>query len=454
MNEQSRVKGGIKEMLMIALPMLISMGCDAVMVFTDRLFLSRLSSDHMNASMGGGIFLGTLTIFFTGLIAYSTALVAQYVGAGNKGKSSLITTQTMIFAVLGYPILLIVSPFVGSIFEKMGVSATQLPLQIEYLRILLMGSLFMLIRTSLSSFFSGIGATKYVMIAAFASMLVNVGVNYCLIFGKLGFPQLGIRGAAIGTIIGTIAGVIVLAVAYFKKSIREEFEVMKSFVYSKEMMHKLLYYGFPQGLEGFLSLIAFSSLTFIFHSEGDVVATAATIIFNWDYVSFMPLIGIQIAVTSLVGKYMGANDVKSATNAALSGIKTGFFYSVIIFILFMSIPHLLVNLFRPSTLSSVFIDATPIAINMLKISTIYVLADAILVSLVGALRGAGDTYWTMLTSVTVHWSTAIALFVVIKVLKLSPEIGWATVATFFLLFCTIFIVRFRQGKWKTLKVID
>ena len=72
MNEQNHPKGGITEMLLIALPMFVSMGCDAIMTFTDRLFLSKLSPDHMNAALAGGVFLATFTVFFTGLISYST----------------------------------------------------------------------------------------------------------------------------------------------------------------------------------------------------------------------------------------------------------------------------------------------------------------------------------------------------------------------------------------------
>ncbi len=447
-------KGGIYEMLAIAFPMLVSMGCDAVMTFTDRIFLSRLSTDHMNASLGGGLFLTTLAIFFTGLIGYSTALVAQYLGSGQKHKSANTTFHAILMALASYPILLIMVPIAEVIFANMGLPEKQLYLQMDYLSILLWGSIFMLLRTAFSSFFSGIGKTKYVMIAAVSSMIANVGLNYVLIFGKFGMPKLGIKGAAIGTIIGSAIGVLILISVYFGKRVRESFETHRKLSFNWDILKKLLWFGFPQGIEHFLCLAAFTTLTFIFHSEGEVVATASTIMFNWDYVSFMPLIGVEIGVTSLVGKYIGAGDIKSATKSAMSGVKTGLIYSALIFVLYVFVPGILVNMFKPDGDLTVFNKAFPIAVNMLRVATIYVLADAILVAMVGALRGAGDTHWTMMAAVFVHWLAVALLYIAIKVLKLNAVMGWAAVVSCFLLFCIIFIIRFRQGKWKSMKVID
>ena len=80
--------GGIREVLILALPMIISTACDGIMTFTDRLFLARVGSEQMNAAMGGGVTLQMLMFFFVGLTGYSTALVAQYFGAGEKHNAS------------------------------------------------------------------------------------------------------------------------------------------------------------------------------------------------------------------------------------------------------------------------------------------------------------------------------------------------------------------------------
>ncbi len=453
MNENNHPKGGIIEMLLVALPMFASMGCDAIMTFTDRIFLSRLSPDHMNASLGGGVYLATFTIFFTGLLSYSTALVAQYLGAGFKSRAAVTTFQAILIALISYPILLITTPIAKLVFQYMDIPANQLPLQIEYFSTLLWGSIFLLLRTALSSFFSGLGRTKFIMIAAIASLITNVVSNYLLIFGKFGFPQLGIRGAAIGTNIGAFVGVVILFMIYFSKKNRIDFQIMRSFKFNPEIMKKLLWYGLPQGFESFMSLSAFTTMILLLHSEGEIAATASTIMFNWDYVSFMPLIGIQIAVTSLVGKYMGARDIKSATKVAYSGVKTGLAYSAIIFLLYVFSTDILVNFFKPAEVSATFNQAFPMAKAMLRLATVYVLADAVTVAFVGVLRGAGDTHWTMFAFIIMHWLAVANLFISLKVFNASPVTGWGVLVFTFLSFSLVLYRRFKNGKWKTLDII-
>ncbi|MEA3391992.1 MAG: MATE family efflux transporter [Candidatus Marinimicrobia bacterium] len=454
LKNREHTPGGIWEMLAIALPMIISFAANTVMTFTDRMFLSRLGPEVMNAAMGGGLTAFMMSTFFLGLIGYSTALVAQYLGANRKSSCPTVTTQALMIALLAYPIVLLAKPLAIKFFDVMHVPAAQLEYQIIYFNILIYGAIIGLIRTVFSSYFSGIGRTKVVMIAGILMMLVNVGVNYVLIFGKLGFPAMGIRGAAYGTIIGGVSGLLVLFVAYFGKKNREEFHVMKSFHYYRQIMKKLLKFGYPPGLEFLLNLFAFNLMILIFHSMGDVIATATTIMFNWDNVSYIPLIGIEIAVTSLVGRYMGAQKIDIASKAAISAFKTGLMYSAVILGLFIFLPQQLVNVFRPTGESAIFEQAVPTAVYMLRIAGFYVLVEAAIVTFVGVLRGAGDTRWSMIASVTLHYIMVIGLYLVVKVFNMSAEVGWLVVVSVFMMFSVVFYLRFRGGKWKEIKMVE
>jgi MATE family multidrug resistance protein len=264
---------------------------------------------------------------------------------------------------------------------------------------------------------------------------------------------MGIEGAAIATVCGSISAVIVLFYQYFRAANVHEFSVSHSFRFDKVIMKKLLYFGYPAGLEMFLNFLAFSTMISLFHSQGDSVATASTIMFNWDLVSFIPLLGIEVAVTSLVGRYMGAGKPETAQHAAISAIKTGIFYSVVILGLFVFIPEVLVRVFSPDQPGEIFEKAVPIAVTMIQIASIYVLVEAVFVAMVGALRGAGDTHFTMITSVTAHWIFVPILYVSFKVFHFSAAFGWFLLVLFFLVFATIIILRFSSGKWKTIRVI-
>jgi len=454
LKNREHTPGGIREMLAIALPMVISYAADTVMTFTDRMFLSRLGPEVMNAAMGGGLTSFMMMTFFLGLIGYSTALVAQYLGANRKNTCPTVTTQALLVVLIAYPIILLMKPLGIKLFEIMHVSAGQMEYQIVYFNILIYGTIIGLIRAAFSSYFSGIGRTRVVMVAGILSMIVNVGINYVLIFGKLGLPALGIRGAAYGTIIGGVSGLIVLIVAYFGKKNREEFHVMKSFRYYGQIMKKLLKFGYPPGLEFILNLFAFNLMILIFHSMGDATATATTIMFNWDNVSYIPLVGIEIAVTSLVGRYMGAQKVGIASKVALSAFKTGLMYSSVVLVLFIFFPEQLVQVFKPAVASPVFEQAVPTAVFMLRVAALYVLIEAAIATCVGVLRGAGDTRWSMIASVTLHYIMVGGLYLVIKVLHMSAQTGWLVVVFVFMMFSVVFYLRYRGGRWKEIKMVE
>lgn len=445
--------GGIKELITLALPMIVSTACDGVMTFTDRLFLARVNPEQMNAVMGGAIALQMLIFFFVGLTGYSTALVAQYFGAGEKHNSSKVLFQAVLINLVAWPVVILLKPLVIMYWGLMNTPAAQINYQIQFLNIMVWGSIFGMLRYTMGCYFTGIGKTTIVMTATLLAMIVNVVLDYILVFGKLGFPAMGIKGAAIATTSGGFAAMLVLIIAYLQRNNRLEFSVGQSFRFNWSIMKKLVYYGSPAGTEMFLNFLAFVTMVALFQSEGDTVSTATTIMFNWDLVSFIPLLGIEIAVTSLVGRYMGAGKPLIAKHAAISGVKTGIFYSVVILALFIFIPEGLVRVFHPESPSRIFEDAVPIAVTMIRIAALYVLAEAVMVAFIGALRGAGDTHFTMAASVIAHWSFIPLLYISMKVMHLSVSFSWLLLVIFFLLFCSVLIIRFNSGKWMRIKVI-
>ncbi|MDX2481960.1 MAG: MATE family efflux transporter [Desulfuromusa sp.] len=452
-NSKTPAKGGLREMFAISLPMVVSHGCETAMIFTDRLFLSRLGSLSMNAAMVGGLTSFMLITFFIGLTGYATALVAQYFGAGRRDHCALVLSQAAILAVVSFPLILAARPLAHGLFVVMDIPPAQIAPQQLYFDILVYGSILVLLRTCLSSFFSGIGQTRVVMLAALITMAVNVVANYILIFGHFGVPPLGLRGAAYGTLFGSLCGLLVLTATYLRQENRRIYRVRSALRFDRIVMYKLLRFGSPAGVEMFLNLLAFTIMIMLFHSDGLITATAVTIVFNWDMVSFVPLLGIQIGVVSLVGRYMGAGRPDIVERVTRSGLKMGWIYSSLILVLFVSFPEQLVGVFQPGKTDVIYLQAAPLAVSMLRLASLYVLADATVVVFSGALRGAGDTFWTMCLSVGMHWLLVLILWVFLKVLELSPQTAWLAVIGFFLIFSGLFYLRYQNGKWKTLELV-
>jgi len=453
-NSLQPTKGGLRETLAIALPMMISYSCEIVMTFTDRIFLSRLSPEMMNAAMGGGLTFFMMMSFILGLTGYSTALVAQFLGAGRKDRCVVVLTQALMIAVAAYPLILIGRPFAYWLFQVVGVAPQQLVWQTVYFDTLIYAVIISLLRNCFSCFFSGIGKTRVVMLASLTAMAVNGVADYILIFGKLGAPALGIRGAAFATIIGNFCGLVVLVAAFYARANREEYGVIRPLSFHWGVMKPLLRFGYPSGLEMFLNMLAYDMMVLIFHAAGPISATASTIVFDWDMVSFVPLVGIEIGVTSLVGRYMGARQPDIAHRATMSGLKLGLIYSSMVLILFLGFPGYLVEIFRSDGTEAVFFQVKPMAVFMIQMASLYVLIEAMFVVFIGALRGAGDTFWTMCLSVGLHWVLVPILYTILHVFHMSPEAAWMALVLVFTGSSVLVYRRYYKGHWKQLKVID
>ena len=169
-------RGGVRDVLVVALPMLLSMSFDTFMTFIDRLFLSKLGPAEMNAALGAGAVQLALTMFFTGAVSYTTAMVAQRLGAKQRWDCARVFMQAVYLSLACVPLLYLTIPVGHFVFGLEHLPADQLEYQKTYFNILMLGGVITLVRNAAPCFFSGIGETKIVMQAAFVGMVVNVGV--------------------------------------------------------------------------------------------------------------------------------------------------------------------------------------------------------------------------------------------------------------------------------------
>ena len=440
--------GSVKEMFHVAIPMVVSSACETVMMFTDRLFLSKLGSEHMSAAMGGGISAFMVMSFFVGLLGYSTAVTAQYFGR-NEGKLfAKVTYQALLIAFAAYPLLLIITPGVVSLFNISGLAEPQLVQQVPYFKILMYGSILALVRGVFSAFFSGIGYTRVVMIASFIAMLCNIMFSYVLIFGKFGIPSLGIVGAGIGSLLGLLVSVMILLFVYLRNLRSVKIPLKYVIGFEKVIFNKIVKFGFPAGLELFLNMSAFTLMVISFQVLSLESSSATTIMFNWDHVAFIPLIGLEIGVTSLFGRYMGAQREDIAHKSLISALKTGTVFSIIVAFFFMAFPGVLVDVFAPAVYDPSFATIREQAVFMLRIASIYVTVDAIIIVYGGALRGAGDTYMAMFITVGIMWFLTLVNIVLLHVFHMKIETAWVVLVAMFFFMPALFYIRYKSGAWR------
>jgi multidrug resistance protein, MATE family len=452
--KRAHTPGGMRELLAVALPMVVSNSCETLMMFTGRVFLSWVRPELMSAAMGGGLTAFMFTTFFIGLIGYSTALVAQHLGAGQPRRCPAVTGQALIISFLAYPLLLLCIPLGYRMFAAAHLAPEQLAPQREYFSILMYGAVVGMLRASFSGFFSGLGRTRVVMAATGLAMAVNVAGTYAMVFGRFGFPALGIRGAAYAVVLGSFVGLATLAAVYFGSANRREFPVLSGLKFDLPIARRLFRFGAPSGLEFFLNILAFNVLVQTFHSYGAPEAAAMTIAFSWDMVSFVPLLGVNIGVISLVGRYMGARDPDTAHRATLSGLKLALVYTTFTLALFSLFPHSLVEVFRSRQDVAAFTQVRPLAVFMVRLVALYVMADGIGIVFGGALRGAGDTFRTMLLSVSGHWVLALSGLLLVRVFHAPPRVTWVVVVVLVMSLGVVLYLRYRTGHWRRIRMVD
>ena len=439
--------------LKIALPIVISRASYTAMLFIDRLFLSRVGKIELAAAMSGGLSSFVLSSFFVGLVGYVTALVAQYYGAGRRKMCTRATTQALYLGMASYPILLLFMPVIKYIFVVSGQDPELARMGTLYAKILLAGSILLITRTALGSFFVGIGKTRIVMLANISGALVNIPLNYILIFGKLGLPAMGIRGAAYATLIGSFFTLVILVVSSLRETSKPPFKVRNRLLFLPEVMKRLIRFGLPAGVEPFLNWFAFNVFVQFMHSYGPNTAAAATIAFNWDSIAFIPMLGLGIAATSVIGQHIGAKDYDGAQKSVNLTLGLSLVYSLVMIGLFVGFAGPLTSIFA-NGLEDPDGKIAGMAATMLRFLAIYTIANSGKLVLTGSLRAAGDTKWVMWVSIAIHWSMAIAVIILIKVAHAHQYLAWSMLVVMNISHGASTLYRYRTGKWRKIKLIE
>ncbi len=443
----------LKTLFGIAFPMVVSQASETVMLFVDRLFLSWLGKLHIAASMSGGLSAFAIVSLFAGITGYTNAVVAQYHGAGRPDRCVQTVPNAAYLSLVLAPLMLLLVRPAGHLFVVAGHSPQQVALELPYFRILMFGGILILLRQMLAGYFLGIGRPRAVMVANLLGVFVNVPLNYVLIFGHYGFPALGIRGAALGTVGGSFVIFAVLAILFLSDEGVRSHRRDRPFLVRLQLMKRVFRFGFPVGLELFLNVFSFNIFVQMMHSMGPNVAAATTITFNYDLVAFIPMIGLGVAVTAVVAQQMGAGRPEDARKATFLALRVGYSWAACMMAVFVFGARPLVTLFTGG-LGPEDAELLRLAMRMLRLAALYTLADVTQLVFSGALRGAGDTRAVMLISVSTHWAFAVLSVVTIRVLRLPPLTVWGLFIGFVLLLGIAMVLRFLQGRWKELRVIE
>ncbi|WOJ93968.1 MATE family efflux transporter [Congregibacter variabilis] len=436
----------LNRLFLLALPMVVSQGALALMSFADRFFLSRISPVHVAASLGGGVSFWVCLCFFNGIAAYGNALVAQYFGRRDMRSCPRVVTQGIMLAVVAMPLLLLLAWPMLSLFEWMGHAPELVALEKPYFLTFMSGGFFFLVKTVLASYFSGIARPRVVMIADLIGVFLNIPLSYVLIFGRLGLPELGIVGAALGTVIACILSIAIYLLFYFNPIHARRFHLRKSFVFMPGIMRRYLRLGLPSGFEVLIGMGTFNVFLLMFQSYGVAEGAAMAIVFNWDMLSFVPLMGLNIALMSMIGRTVGAGDMSRTNEVISAGFVMAVSYAGVMGLCFVVFRESLLRMFATPGMdfSPILAVGAPMMIGMAT----YVVADGLILVCSGVLRGAGDTRWLMVASVSIHILTLIVQVFVIRVWQLGSLVSWYVFVAMLITNALLYLWRVMGSRWR------
>ena len=447
--------GGYREAIQIAWPLVISMGSFTIMQFFDRMFLAWYSPVAIQAALPAGIFCFTMICGFMALSGYANTFVAQYHGSQNPIGCSRATMQGVWLALGAWPILIALIPIGRFLLSIAGHAPEVLEQELIYFTLLMSGGVVIPLGAAISSFFTGRGDTLTNMYATIAGYIVNILLDYALIFGWWLFPELGIRGAAIATILGGLIHPAILFALYFGRRIHAVYQTRTHAGIHWPLMKRLIQFGFPSGLHLALDIGSFSVFVLMTGRMNALDLAVSNMALSINTVAFLPLIGISIAATTLVGQYQGRGRSDLAEKSGWSTFKIGVFYVSCVGLTFVSFPTAYFQLFVAPDSTFALDEVVSLGRWLLIMMAIWGGVDVGNLVLSGALKGAGDTRFVMIYSVIAAWGFMVpGVLLITFVLDGGILLLWAWVMTYIMVLAIGYIYRFWTGKWKSIQILE
>jgi MATE family multidrug resistance protein len=450
------VPGGYAEVLRIAWPLIISTGSFTVMQFCDRLFLAWHDSVSIQAALPAGILAFTLCSGFMAMAGYANTFVAQYHGSGNPAGCSRATAQGVWLALLSWPLILALVPVGRWLLAISAHPPAVHEQEVQYYTILMAGGVTIPLNAAIGAFFTGRGDTFTNMVATIIANAVNCVLDYALIFGRWGFPELGIRGAAIATVIAGFVGPAIQFALFFSRRMREEYFTRREFVFDRALFLRMIRFGLPSGLHLVVDVASFTAFVLITGRLGEAQLAVSNIAFSINMVAFMPLLGISLAAATLVGQYQGRRDAATAERATWTSLKLGMMYMTVIGATYLLVPEFYLRLFTQRGDGGLSLDVLlPVGRVLLVMMAAWGLFDVANLVFSHALKGAGDTRFVMWYSSAMAWGLLVPVqWLLVAVLGCSVAQAWMWLAAFVWLLAAGYYLRFRTGRWKTIEVIE
>ncbi len=375
--------------------------------FADNIMVGRLGTAELAAVSLGNSFVFIAMSLGIGFSTAITPLVAEADAAGKvqDGKSALkhgLVLCTFLGLVL-FGLILLAKPLMYLMKQPLEVVNLAMP----YLDLVAFSLVPLIIFQAFKQFSEGLSQTKYPMYATIVANVVNITLNYLLIFGTFGFPKMGIVGAAIGTLISRIVMVIfICSLLRYKKKFREYVTGFNFKVIEKKVIQKIISLGFPSALQMFFEVAIFTSAVWLSGVLGKNHQAANQIALNLSSMTFMVGMGLGVAAMIRVGNQKGLLNFKELRRIAFSIFFLTFLLEVVFALIFFIFNNWLPTIYLNTNdvINKVDnLEVIIIAAQLLVVAAVFQISDGLQVVILGALRGMQDVKVPTFLTFIAYW---------------------------------------------------
>jgi len=401
---QSDIRQELSSLLRIGVPVIITQLLQMSMSFVDTVMAGRLSPEDLAAVAVGSSTLMPFVVLCLGCMMAVTPIVAQNVGGRNFeliGKNARqVLWLSLILAIPSFFLL----RNLDFILVLIGITDEIIPIASGYLKAIAWGIFPAFAFGALRYFSEGLSVTRPAMFIAVIGLLVNIPANYVLMFGKMGFPQLGAVGTGYASAI--VFTVMFIAMLWFtmKFDAYKRFDIFGKFRWpEKKYLKELLSIGVPIGISSTMEVTMFAVVSLLVGTISTVAVAGHQVAINFAAMTFMIPFGLSVAISARVGQSIGRNRPDEARFRGFVGVATASFI--------MTFTATIMFLF-PEYISAIYTDdqnVTNMAVQLLFMAAIFQISDGLQVSGFGALRGIKDTKVPMYVNLVAYWVIGIPL---------------------------------------------
>lgn len=449
------LKARWSNILAIAWPLIIANSFWNLQLTIDRIYLGIHATESLGAAMAVmGVFWVPMALLQQ-TASYVTTFVAQYFGANEQSKIGACVWQAFYVSLIGGVAFIGLNFLTPWFFSLVGHAPTIQVLEVEYFNSLAYSALPTALVAAISGFFTGLGRTRTVIGINFVGLLLNVILDYLLIFGNYGFPQMGIAGAGYATSIATLGAAFYGIYLLFDQKHEEQFNLKSQWQFDTTLIKQFLKFGLPSGMQWALEGLAFTVFLIVMGRlpNGEAALASSSIAVTVMMLSVLPTMGVAQSVLTLVGQKLGEKKPDEAAAITWDGVQISLVYMFIIAMSFWFVPEFYLSWFKNEENAALWSQVQVLAPKLLAIVALFTVFDSAYLNISFALKGAGDTKFVSVIALLVPWPLMVLPAFLLKEHENAVVLSWAFVVLYSITITAILAWRFRQGKWKSMSVI-